>query len=111
MAREQQIVIAASTHPLAGTAQIDAAGLGIACVTRISAQSALQVGRVAELPLQPTPTTRPVHLIHRRGRVMREPSLRLVACPIAATPTELADTPVPWPSPGPRHRLSKPFPP
>lgn len=50
-----------------------AAGLGIACVPRISAESALRLGRVAELPLEPAPATRPVHLIHRKGRALSRP--------------------------------------
>jgi DNA-binding transcriptional LysR family regulator len=48
--------------------QAVAAGLGIACVTRVAADAVLRLGQVAELDLHPAPTTRPVHLVLRRGR-------------------------------------------
>ncbi|MEV5651196.1 LysR family transcriptional regulator [Nocardia sp. NPDC052254] len=66
----------ARTWTISGTGAIVeavAAGLGIACVTRVSAESALRLGRVAELALEPAPATRPVHLIHRIGRALSRP--------------------------------------
>jgi DNA-binding transcriptional LysR family regulator len=59
------------TWTIGGTSAIVgavAAGLGLACVTRVAADAAMRLGRVAELSLHPAPPDRPVHLVHRPGR-------------------------------------------
>jgi len=72
-------------HPRVGTVgstaaivHAVAAGLGIACVTRSAAASDLRLGRVTELPLEPLPPTRPVHLILRADRTLSRPEEEFV---------------------------------
>lgn len=43
-------------------------GLGFACVPRAAVADALEVGRVAEIFMNPSPVSRPVFVIHRHDR-------------------------------------------
>jgi DNA-binding transcriptional LysR family regulator len=58
--------------------QAVAAGLGLACVTGVAAESALRLGQVTELALQPAPPMRPIHLVLRHGRSLTLPEEEFV---------------------------------
>lgn len=58
--------------------QAVAAGLGIACVTKVAADAVLRLGQVTELDLRPPPATRPVHLVLRHGRSLSRPEEEFV---------------------------------
>ena len=62
----------------AAIVQAVAAGLGIACVTRVAADAVLRLGQVIELDLRPAPATRPVHLILKHGRSLSRPEEEFV---------------------------------